>query len=414
MTRRILISIMLIVCSFFVCSKETMTSVRTTSNNINYHLSADGVLTISGTGEVTCLDDDERKERYGIRRKDVKKIVISRGITSIGEYGCCDYTNVREIEMADSVRTMGASAFERCSKLKTIKLSANLDEISAFTFDQCVSLETVTGLACSKIGEYAFSGCTKLHNFELPDKVTSIGEKAFYGCHSLTKFTFPKELDKLGKKALSSCPRLKTITNRSAREWDLQVAKGARTWYCGKKKVTKVASGKTVKAVAKKYKIKYHLNGGSMLGKVKTIYRYGTGIKANQMPKAVRNGYRFVGWSNVLSPGTDYVSIGEIGAKTFHAIWMKCGVKTIGGGKVKVTAEASPEKEARVVWARYSTKKNMSGAKILRFDRQKKEATLSKLKKGKRMYFQFAAFHHGDDDMNEYADWKFKQSVVVK
>ncbi len=410
----------IILCAMFFCillfgaNIETIMAQQVDGNDINYMLTADGVLTISGTGEITSLKEEQMEQKHGIDTSEVKKIVISNGITSIGEYACSDYPNVLEVKMADSVRTIGESAFEKNSKLKKVELSPNIDEISAFAFYECTSLKTLTGINCSKIGRYAFSGCVNLRDFTLPDKVTTIGERAFWACFSLTKFTFPKELVKIDKKALYNCPGLKSITNRSAKSWDLKIVNGARTWYCGKKKVTKVASGKTVKAVAKKYKVKYQLNGGKMKGKAKTSYRYGVGIKANQMPKPVRKGYRFVEWLNTSNSTRDCVGVLDFGEKTFRAIWVKYQVKPLGGGKVKICAEYAPKKAVYHVVVQCSLKKDMSNPKRFNFSSKKKELIVKGLEKGKRYYFQLAGVYYPEHYLYDYADWKFKQSVVVK
>ena len=76
--------------------------------NLTWTLTADGTMTISGTGAM--------KEDYNIYyspahdNKNIKKVVIEDGVTSIGEYafsGC----SMTSITIPDSVKSIGDSAF---------------------------------------------------------------------------------------------------------------------------------------------------------------------------------------------------------------------------------------------------------------------------------------------------------------
>lgn len=53
----------------------------------------------------------------------------------------------------------------------------------------------------TKIGEYAFKGCTKLESVVMSDSVTEIDDYAFAGCYSLNNMEISKSLTKIGKRA---------------------------------------------------------------------------------------------------------------------------------------------------------------------------------------------------------------------
>lgn len=65
----------------------------------------------------------------------------------------------------------------------------------------------------------------------------------------------------------------------------LDTLKGKRKWYVGKKKVTKLKPGKTAKAVYKKYKIKYKLNGGKIVGKKPKVMSTGKRRDCRRKPE---------------------------------------------------------------------------------------------------------------------------------
>ncbi len=64
----------------------------------------------------------------------------------------------------------------------------------------------------TKIGDYAFSGCTSLTTITIPNSVTSIGERAFYNCTSLTSVTIPDSVTSIGSSAFYSCTSLTSVT----------------------------------------------------------------------------------------------------------------------------------------------------------------------------------------------------------
>ncbi|MDO5415556.1 MAG: leucine-rich repeat domain-containing protein, partial [Bacillota bacterium] len=114
-------------------------------DNMSWELDDDGLLTISGSGE---MDDYSTygKVPWNTYKSKIKMVVISDGVTSIGDYAFYQCVNMKEIAIPDSM---------------------------------------------TRIGDRAFGTCRNLGNLVIPGKVTSIGDSCFYDCDGLTNVAIP-------------------------------------------------------------------------------------------------------------------------------------------------------------------------------------------------------------------------------
>jgi hypothetical protein len=98
------------------------------------------------------------------------------------------------------VTEIGFNAFNGCSNLKTVKLSANITSLNQGIFTECSSLESVIiPNGVKSIGKFAFEGCSSLGSINLPETLEEIGEQAFFGCSSLKQLFIPKNFVRFGK-----------------------------------------------------------------------------------------------------------------------------------------------------------------------------------------------------------------------
>ncbi|MBR2993722.1 MAG: leucine-rich repeat domain-containing protein, partial [Clostridiales bacterium] len=102
-------------------------------SNVTWTLDSDGMLTISGKGEI--------KDSAFYGNWNIRMVVIKDGVTSIGN-----------------------SAFSGCDSLTSITIPNSVISIGDGAFELCQSLTSIT----------------------IPNSVTSIGNSAFSGCDSLT------------------------------------------------------------------------------------------------------------------------------------------------------------------------------------------------------------------------------------
>ena len=96
-----------------------------TTGDCTWTLDDNGVLTISGDGE---MEDYERpwgsySEGWGA----VTEIIVEDGVTYIGDWAFRDCVNATKAVVADSVLYIGEDAFRGCKKLTDVTLSKNIE-----------------------------------------------------------------------------------------------------------------------------------------------------------------------------------------------------------------------------------------------------------------------------------------------
>ena len=193
-----------------------------------------GILTISGNGAIT----NYTWKNYA---KQIKEIVIEKGITEIGSYAfstatgyasSSEYSSLVKITLPDGVTKIGEAAFKYDSALKEISLPEGLASIGEYAFQNCTSLQSITiPGSVTSLGQYSFEGCTgletvstgilgygafngcsSLKNLTLKSELKSIPEWTFSRCEALEKVIIPNNVTEIGSYAFYRCTGLKEIT----------------------------------------------------------------------------------------------------------------------------------------------------------------------------------------------------------
>ena len=181
--------------------------------NLTWKLDADGTLTISGTGAMKDYNAVGNLSPATQKKDSVKKVVIEKGVTSIGNDAFHNCNSLTSITIPDSVTSIGSFAFDSCSSLTNITIPDSVIGIGSSAFCDCSSLTSIViPNSVTSIGSYAFDDCKNLTSITIPDSVTSIGNKAFSGCRSLTSITIPDSVTSIGSSAFSECRSLTSIT----------------------------------------------------------------------------------------------------------------------------------------------------------------------------------------------------------
>lgn len=151
-------------------------------------------------------------------------------VTDIPNYQFQNRYYIRNVELPDSLQTIGTQAFYRCNDLQEIVIPRKVKVINDNAFYDCFELKKVTlpptltnikyqafGYnymladlvlpdSLVEIANYAFQNCYELDSIVIPSKITNISYAAFNECSKLKYVKFPEKLVSLRSYAFQSCP----------------------------------------------------------------------------------------------------------------------------------------------------------------------------------------------------------------
>jgi len=186
-------------------------SSGTCGPNLKWHLTDDGVLTISGKGEMDDYSVPYNSAPW--RYFGVKRIIVGDSVTTIGEYAFSYCSSLTSITIPNSVTTIKEYAFSNCSSLTSVTIPNSVTTIGDNAFNGCSSLTSVTiPNSVTTIGGWAFSDCSSITSVTIPNSVTTIREYTFDNCSSLTSVTIPNSVTTIGGWAFSGCGSLTSVT----------------------------------------------------------------------------------------------------------------------------------------------------------------------------------------------------------
>ena len=183
----------------------TATGSGTCGDNATWTLTADGTLTISGSGPIRNTVDGETL--WPGLNMYIKKVVIQQGITAIGDYAFWNCPQLSSVSIPSSVTAIGDMAFERCRSLKEITIPNSVTTMGKAVFSACTALEKVVlPNRLTEIREMTFNFCTSLKSLTIPGSVTTIGFGAFasaFDPNAKVSFEIPQTVTNVGYRAFA-------------------------------------------------------------------------------------------------------------------------------------------------------------------------------------------------------------------
>ena len=224
----ILICTLMVLICLSSCSKEESTTPSAPQpieegSPINWVL-ADGVLTLTGTGDMPDYSflSDKPWDEYD---EEITSVVISDGITSVGDYAFYDLASLSSVSMGKDVSSIGRQSFANCDVLFSFDVADGnvaYSTIQGVLFDSgqkelimAPNANTLEGFiipdTVEEIGEDAFYR-SDIVSLEIPSSVKTIADTAFFSCYSLREIVLNEGLETIGESAFMDCNRLESIT----------------------------------------------------------------------------------------------------------------------------------------------------------------------------------------------------------
>lgn len=252
-----------------VSGADTAEAEGICGKNLTYVLDSEGVLTISGNGEMYNYNSINQAP-WKDYRSSIKKVLIDEGVTSIGEQAFWNCKSLEEAILPESLQVIGKNSFYLCASLKEISLQDNISVIGNMAF--CgTALSTIvysgdeetfynikigsynesfTGVAveyleekivesgtCGRTVEWVFYESGKLkvtgngamysynsakpspwykyaaqiNSIEIQEGITIIGEQAFRNCVNIESINLPESVSEIKKNAFIGCKNLSEV-----------------------------------------------------------------------------------------------------------------------------------------------------------------------------------------------------------
>ena len=135
----------------------------TCGKNLAWELDDNGTLTISGEGVMEDSGWIFGKTPWRKYDKFIEKIVIERGVKSVGEAAFRSCENLTSVTIPVGVKTIGSFAFTECDRLTNVTIPDGVKSIESMAFAWCRGLTILTiPVSVKSIGIGAFTGCYRL------------------------------------------------------------------------------------------------------------------------------------------------------------------------------------------------------------------------------------------------------------
>ena len=227
----------------------------------NWTLTDDGVLTISGSGDMKNYESQDGS--FGViapwRRgysNQITEVVIEDGITSIGNFAFYyDCTNITSIHISKTVNTIGVRAFYQCNHLSDVYYGGTADEwgtVSIANYNTSLTDATIhytnpSGYCNTRIhwelmedGTLVLTGTgamptyveteydegdlyvdplmtpwdaykDRINSVVIGEGITIVGDGAFWECTNLFSISFPSTCTKIGIRSFYKCTALAAV-----------------------------------------------------------------------------------------------------------------------------------------------------------------------------------------------------------
>ena len=182
---------------------------------VKWTLDKKGTLKITGKGAMKnyAVNSSMKSTAPWIKyAQKIKKVVISKKVTTIGQFAFCFCTNLKSVSLPKTLKSIGSCAFTMCTNLTGVSIPKKVKTIGMGAFSGTGITKLVLPNSVLSIGKYAFEGCGNLKSVSIPKSVKTIGDEVFAGCSMLETVSIPiVGVTTMGDRVFAGCTSLKSF-----------------------------------------------------------------------------------------------------------------------------------------------------------------------------------------------------------
>ena len=120
--------------------------------------------------------------------------------------------SLTSITIPEGTTKIGVYAFDGCSGLTSVDIPDSVTKLETYTFNDCIGLTSVTiGSGVTTLPNNTFNNCKSLSSITVPDNVTTLGSFVFGDCSALAHITLPSGITDIGGYSFRNCKSLQSI-----------------------------------------------------------------------------------------------------------------------------------------------------------------------------------------------------------
>ncbi len=211
--------------------------------SVNYEITEDGVLTITGDGDIPALYEMDARPWNEIDVV-ITKLKVEEGITSIGEAAFTELYGLESVILPSTLTHIRACAFENVYSLRYVE-APGVENIDEKAFSGCALSEINVGDRLLYVASDAFNGTDLIseinsHNalyvgpvlvkaasdtkeiFEIRDGTTAVAADALRDCELIKHIIIPESVQVIGDSAFYGTYGLETFEYKGSEDsWNL-------------------------------------------------------------------------------------------------------------------------------------------------------------------------------------------------
>ena len=158
---------------------------------------SNNVLTVSGSGPMVDYSSSSNQTagytpEWRTYSSQIQKVVITEGVTSVGNQAFSGLSYLKEVTIAGSVKRIGNAAFSGDSGITAINLSKGIEKIETNAFFSARVEELILPQSLREIGSNALAGLFSLKNYQMNGSgVYSVSDGVLYRDGGRTLVSFP-------------------------------------------------------------------------------------------------------------------------------------------------------------------------------------------------------------------------------